>query len=127
MLFPKGHKLNSILPIKCPQCHKGNFLVHPVYNFLKLTRVRETCEHCGLHYKIEPSFYYGSMYVAYALGVAVMVATTLVYWLLSDAFSVLTSFLWVLGVLSILGPFINGYSKIIWANFFFKYNPNKTL
>ena len=73
-------------------------------------------------FKIEPSFYYGSMYVSYALGVFLMMATTLIYWLWSNPFSVLHCFLWIVGVVLILNSYINAWSKLIWANFFFKYN-----
>ena len=125
MYFPKGDKLNSILPLRCPQCHRGKFLAHPPFKIFKLTRVRDTCDHCGLKFKIEPSFYYGSMYVAYAQGVGLMVGTSIGYWLLSSNFSILECFLWVLGVILAFGPFLNGYAKIIWANFFINYDSNK--
>ena len=65
------------------------------------------------------------MYVAYALGVGLMVGTSIGYWLLSSNFSILECFLWVLGVILAFGPFINRYAKIIWANFFINYDSNK--
>jgi len=68
----KGKKLYSILTIKCPQCHEGAFLERKVYDFSAFTKVRRSCPNCQLNYHVEPSFYYGSMYVAYALGVVLM-------------------------------------------------------
>jgi uncharacterized protein (DUF983 family) len=40
--------------------------------------MHENCSHCGLHYKIEPSFFYGAMYVSYALTVAIGVAVFII-------------------------------------------------
>ncbi|MDA0774457.1 MAG: DUF983 domain-containing protein [Bacteroidetes bacterium] len=122
-VFTKGNRLNSILPIRCPHCHKGKFLVHPLSQIFKITRVREQCDHCGVVFKIEPSFYYGSMYIAYALGVAIMGIVSILYWMLAPNFSVLACFTWVVFSLIATSPFLNGYAKIIWANFFIAYEP----
>jgi hypothetical protein len=32
--------------------------------------MHDNCSHCGLKYQIEPSFFYGAMYVSYGLNVA---------------------------------------------------------
>jgi hypothetical protein len=36
----------------------------------KILKMHDNC-HCGLKYQIEPSFFYGAMYVSYGLNVAV--------------------------------------------------------
>lgn len=123
MIF-KGDKLYSILKLKCPQCHEGSFLERRVYDFSAFTKVRKNCPNCGLNYRLEPSFYYGSMYVAYALGVAVMVAIIALNLLLFETFSFLTAFGMIVGAIIILSPLINALAKIIWANFFFHYKPS---
>lgn len=122
-MISKGNKLYSILKIKCPQCHEGAFLERKVYDFSAFTKVRKSCPNCGLNYHVEPSFYYGSMYVAYALGVAIMVAMVVLNFLLFEAFSFLRTFGMVVGAVIITAPLMNALAKIIWANFFFHYNP----
>ncbi len=122
-MISKGNKLYSILKIKCPQCHEGAFLERKVYDFSAFTKVRKSCPNCGLNYHVEPSFYYGSMYVAYALGVAMMVAMVILNFLLFEAFSFLRTFGMVVGAVIITAPLMNALAKIIWANFFFHYNP----
>ncbi len=122
-MISKGNKLYSILKIKCPQCHEGAFLERKVYDFSAFTKVRKSCPNCGLNYHVEPSFYYGSMYVAYALGVAIMVAMVILNFLLFEAFSFLRTFGMVVGAVIITAPLMNALAKIIWANFFFHYNP----
>lgn len=123
IMISKGNKLYSILKIKCPQCHEGAFLERKVYDFSAFTKVRKSCPNCGLNYHVEPSFYYGSMYVAYALGVAIMVAMVILNFLLFEAFSFLRTFGMVVGGVIITAPLMNALAKIIWANFFFHYNP----
>ena len=122
-MISKGSKLYSILNIKCPQCHEGAFLERKVFDFSAFTKVRKSCPNCGLNYHVEPSFYYGSMYVAYALGVALMVVVIVLNLLLFDAFSFLRTFGMVATVVILLSPLVNALAKIIWANFFFPYNP----
>lgn len=70
-MFSKGNKLNSILTGKCPQCHKESmYQSKNLYNPAKIIKMNETCSHCGLKYEIEPSFFYGAMYVNYGVSVA---------------------------------------------------------
>lgn len=73
MIARKGTKLYSIVKLKCPHCHEGQFLESHPYDFKKLGDVRSECEVCHIQYEREPGFYYGAMYVSYALGVALFV------------------------------------------------------
>ena len=86
-MISKGNKLYSILQFKFPQCHEGAFLERKIYDFSAFTKVRKTCPNCQLNYHVEPSFYYGSMYIAYALEVAIMVAVIVLNLLLFETFS----------------------------------------
>ncbi|MEG2102683.1 MAG: DUF983 domain-containing protein, partial [Flavobacterium sp.] len=74
-MLKKGSKLNSILTGSCPKCQ--NESMYSDKNLLHLTNVlkmNENCSHCGFKYQIEPSFFYGAMYVSYGLNVAVGIA-----------------------------------------------------
>ena len=122
IMFGKGSKLYSILFLKCPRCHEGPFLQNHPYNLSSMNRVREMCPKCGLKYKIEPSFYYGSMYVSYAVGVAVAVAVYVLILIFGLELSIAGIFGAIVGALVLLMPYIGAVSKSIWANFFFKYD-----
>lgn len=117
------HKLKSILQLKCPRCHQGKFLAQKVYDFSAFTTVRSSCSVCILNYRMEPSFYTGSMYIAYALGVLLMLLITGLNYLLFTPFSFLRTFWSIVIVLVLLSPYLNALSKIIWANLFFHYDP----
>ena len=121
MIFRKENKLNSIVNILCPQCHKGTFLEKAPYDFSEFTKVRSNCASCGLKYSLEPSFYFGSMFVSYALGVALMVGIIAASYWTTGTFSFQNTFIVICIVLMLLGPYINALSKIIWANIFFSY------
>ena len=72
----KGSKLYSILFNKCPKCHTGSFWAsdNPFKNmFFSTENSCKTCENCSLNYELETGFWYGAMYVSYALSVAIMV------------------------------------------------------
>lgn len=124
-MIRKGSKLYSILFLKCPRCHEGAFLENHPYNLSSMNRVRESCPKCGLKYRIEPSFYYGSMYVSYAVGVAVGVAVYVLILLSGLNLGVGGIFAAIVGALILLMPWIGAVSKSIWANFFFKYDDGK--
>ena len=117
-------KLKSIFLLKCPRCHQGQFLAKKAYDFSAFTSVRKSCTVCHLNYRKEPSFYTGSMYIAYALGVALMLLITGLNFVLFSSFSFLRTFWAIFIVLTVLSPYLNALSKIIWANLFFHYDPN---
>ena len=117
----KGTKLYSILKMKCPQCHEGDFFVARPYNLRKAGDLHENCSKCGLKYSKEPYFYFGAMFVAYGLAVALFVSL----WVGFNLFIPETRAgiqVFVIATASILlGPYLYAHSKIIWANLFFKY------
>jgi hypothetical protein len=86
--------------------------------------VKENCPHCGLKYSKEPGFFYGAMYVAYAMGVATFVTLWVSFNLFFDNVSIGWQIGSIVASIIILSPAIYAYSKIIWSNMFVKYDPN---
>ena len=86
--------------------------------------MHEHCPNCGVKYKIEPSFFYGAMYVSYAVGVAFAVATFIIsyFWLSLDR---LQTFFAITAVLVLSLPIILRLSRNIWINIFFNYDPSQ--
>ena len=115
-------KLYSILFLKCPRCHKGNLLTKHPYKLSAMNKVNDACGVCGQKFKLEPSFFYGSMYVSYAIGVAVAVAVFVLGMLLGIG-SMLTYFFSISVVLVVLMPYIGALAKSLWAHFFIDYDP----
>lgn len=121
MKFLKGQKIYSILTGVCPVCHqesmykeKNPYKIHRIY------QMYERCSHCGTKYKMEPSFFYGAMYVSYAVGVAFSVAAFIITHLFFGG-GLLTSFWAIIGTLVVFMPIIMRLSRNIWINMFLHY------
>lgn len=123
----KGSKLYSISHFTCPQCQEGKFLVSNIYDLRHAGDVRESCDVCGLKYSKEPGFYYGAMYVSYALGVALFVTIWTSCNLFFDNVNVWTQIGLVVFFSIVLSPYLFALSKIIWANMFIHYKADAKL
>ncbi len=121
-MLGKGSKLYSILFLKCPRCHSGDFLEANPYRLRNFNKVKEKCSKCKLKYSLEPSFYTGSMYVSYGIGVAVSVAVYVLNLIFGLDLEISTIFISIVIVLVLAMPYIAAISKSIWANFFFSYD-----
>jgi uncharacterized protein (DUF983 family) len=59
----------------CPQCHKGHMFKYPLRQFWRFSTMNEQCEHCSCDFEPETGFYYGAMYISYALNVILFAIT----------------------------------------------------
>ncbi|SDX23711.1 DUF983 domain-containing protein [Aequorivita viscosa] len=124
MQFLKGNKLYSILTGTCPVCHNGEmYLEKNPFNLKKNLKMHERCSHCGTKFKMEPSFFYGAMYVSYGVGVAIAVATFVIAFFLLGLDRHYTFFTIII-VLIVLFPIILRVSRNIWINLFMHYDKN---
>ena len=122
-MLKKGSKLNSILTGSCPKCQ--NESMYSDKNPLHLTNVlkmNENCNHCGFKYQIEPSFFYGAMYVSYGLNVAVGIAAFIVSFVFFGA-NIEQSFIAIVITLILLFPFVLRLSRNLYINMFVSYDP----
>lgn len=121
-MLKKGTILYSVFKFKCPKCQEGEFFVSRPYNLSKAGEIHEHCNVCGVKYAKEPGFYYGAMYVSYALAVALFVTL----WTSFNLFFDNVSIGWQIGIIVVatlvLTPYLYALSKIIWANMFIKYD-----
>jgi len=126
MLFlKKGNKIYSVLMNKCPSCHKGNFWKYnnPYRNiFLKSEDQNFRCSNCSLKYEIEVGFWYGAMYISYALGVAIMVFGWILSNILFQEINIIYEILFISLFLILVSPINYFYSRLIWINIFVKYS-----
>lgn len=85
--------------------------------------MNETCSVCRLKYKMEPSFFYGAMYVSYALGVTLALALFVLAFFIIGLDIFWTFLALALGLLVLL-PVLSRLSRNIWINFFVHYEGN---
>ncbi|MCL6267749.1 DUF983 domain-containing protein [Flagellimonas myxillae] len=107
--------IKNILSNKCPNCHTGK--IYKQNNFLEnwyKPKMHKSCTHCGYVFEKEPGFFFGAMYVSYAIGIieAIMVvfAATFYY---ENIFNY-QIFIWIAVVLIALSSFNMRISRIIW-------------
>ncbi|MBI6115531.1 DUF983 domain-containing protein [Salegentibacter maritimus] len=124
MKFLEGSKLYSIFTGTCPVCHaESMYKESNPYKIHRVFEMHEHCSNCGTKYKIEPSFFFGAMYVSYAVGIAFAVAAFIITYLFVGS-DLITSFWAIIGTLVVFMPVIIRLSRNIWINFFLHYKPN---
>jgi uncharacterized protein (DUF983 family) len=126
-MLKKGSKLNSILTGSCPNCQNESMYLdkNPLHlgNILKM---HENCSHCGFKYQIEPSFFYGAMYVSYGLNVGIGIAAFIISYVIFSS-DIKVAFISIIVSLIILFPFVLRWSRNIYINMFVSYDPKSGL
>ncbi len=122
-MLKKGSKLYSILTGTCPKCHQESMyadqnLLH-VSNCIKM---KDHCSRCGLKYMIEPSFFYGAMYVSYGLNVGLGIIVFLITYTFFSS-SMITAFIAIIASMLLLFPIVMRLSRSIYINMFVSYDP----
>lgn len=121
-MLKKGNKLYSILTGSCPKCHhESMYCTKNAYILSETLKMHEHCTHCNTKYKIEPSFFYGAMYVSYAVGIAFAVAAFVVSFIILES-DRNTTFISIIITLVVFLPVILRLSRNIWINIFLNYD-----
>ncbi|AIY12125.1 DUF983 domain-containing protein [Cellulophaga baltica] len=121
MTILKGTKVYSILTGSCPVCQEESMYkeANP-FKVMSTLKMHERCSHCSTKYKMEPSFFFGAMYVSYPVGIAfASVAFVLSYMVFGIA--ILPTFFIICAVMLVMLPIILRLSRNIWINFFKHY------
>ena len=118
--------------MRCPQCRKGpmntNSSILPLKDLLKMP---ERCPVCGQKYEIEVGFWYGTGYVSYAISVGMI-------FILATLFGLTVGFSWkdnsvyifialMIGVMTLLQPWIMRYSRVLYLYVFVRYGQGQSL
>lgn len=121
-MLKKGSKLNSILTGSCPRCQNESMYVdrNPLH-FSTLLKMNEKCSHCDLKYQIEPSFFYGAMYVSYGLNVGLSIAAFLISYLIFKT-NLKIAFITIVVANIVLFPFVLRWARNIYINIFVSYD-----
>ena len=121
----KGSKVYGILTGTCPVCQEESMYSDKNPYHLKSTlKMKERCSHCHTKYKIEPSFFYGAMYVSYPVGLSFATAAFVLSYLVFGISLIVTYGIIVL-VMVVALPIILRISRNIWINFFMSYDKKK--
>ncbi|OFY94699.1 MAG: hypothetical protein A3K10_14455 [Bacteroidetes bacterium RIFCSPLOWO2_12_FULL_31_6] len=114
--------INSVLKLKCPKCRQGDlFYNKKIYQFKGFFDMPKKCPKCGQDFQIETGFYYGAMYVSYALTIALIVAVFTVL-IVFNIFSIELFLLLDFIVLLIALPYLFKVSRSIWIALMVKFD-----
>ena len=82
----KRSALHALLAHKCPRCRQGDIFTYKIFKApLKFEKTNEHCPHCGVRFEKEPGFFFGAMFVSYAINVAILMLTFFVlYYAFND-------------------------------------------
>lgn len=126
-MLKKGSKLNSILTGTCPRCQEESMYEDQnPYNLKNIYKMHDNCSHCGLHYQIEPSFFYGAMYVSYGLTVGIGIAAFIISKVIIGL-SLLHSFIAIIASLIALMPVTARLARNIYINIFVHFDKDAVL
>jgi hypothetical protein len=93
------------------------------YNLRRIFDMPEHCAHCGQKIELEPGFYYGAMYVSYAVTIAWLVAVWVLFIVLWQGFTPLQYLMVGIGSMILLQPVFFRLSRAIWLHMFVNYKP----
>jgi len=85
----------------------------------------KVCPKCGQPYELEPWFYYGAMYVSYAVSVFISLATAAIVFFIFKV-GLLPGVILSCGMPFLFYPLIFRWSRLIWINVFVKYRKPTT-
>ncbi|WP_350293010.1 DUF983 domain-containing protein [uncultured Croceitalea sp.] len=121
-MLKKGNKIYSILTGSCPKCHSESMYVNKnPFMVTQLFKMHERCSNCKTKYKIEPSFFYGAMYVSYGVGLIFAGIAFAIAFLLIGT-SLKNTYITIVITSVFLLPVIIRLSRNIWINIFMKYD-----
>jgi uncharacterized protein (DUF983 family) len=117
----KGTRIYSIAFNKCPRCHQGSFFKtnHP-YHLRTFADMHNQCELCGESFLRETGYYYGAMYVSYALNVLIGLGLFL-FMVVMLNLDILVFLFTFVGLELLLFPWTFRTSRLIWINIFVSY------
>lgn len=121
---PKGAILKSIFGFQCPKCQSGPlFKKGSLLKPASLFQMYKQCPTCNQSYEPEPGFYFGAMFVSYAINTALFIAAWVALTVLYPDYT-LGLLLGILVLVVILGlPFTYRLSRSIWLAIFVRFDP----
>lgn len=108
----------SIAKAKCPQCQSGKMYKYSALKLNGFTQMFINCPVCGVQFEVEPGFFWGAMYVSYAITCAIMLAVGgVVFFTVANA-GFWTYIIPIFIVMFLSIPFTYRYARVLMLYFF---------
>lgn len=82
--MPEMSQGSALLSGKCPACRQGDIFKYPLKKITHFAEMHRNCPNCGSTFEPEPGFYFGAMFVSYALSVVLFIAIWLIVYIFWD-------------------------------------------
>ncbi len=106
--------IGSVLKLKCPKCGESDLFCNKnVYQYKGFFDMPKECPNCKQDFRVEPGFYYGSMYISYGLTIAITVAVFVAMYVL-NIFTIKWFLIADILTLLITLPYIFKVSRAFW-------------
>lgn len=126
-LVKKSNPLYGLFLNRCPRCHQGKFWMHnnPYVNLIRYKgAMHETCSHCQLKYEKEIGFWYGAMFISYALNIGLFVTMWLLWaWIYPKGVYIPKLVLSIMLSSLLFFPVVYHFSRPVWIRLFVRYEP----
>lgn len=112
----------STFSYTCPRCRKGKLFVEP-FKLSEPLNMHSHCDHCGLNYAPEPGYYWGAMFLSYAISgwALLLICLALVFWY---GWSVESAMLVVIGI-GVLTYFkLMRFSRSLYVHLLVRFDPD---
>ncbi|MDF9796925.1 uncharacterized protein (DUF983 family) [Catalinimonas alkaloidigena] len=117
--MPNKTLLYALLNHKCPRCRQGDLFKYSLFEKpLHFTATNKTCPHCQLIFEREPGFFFGAMYVSYALTMGVLLSTAFILYNVFGDPELWVYIVTVPSIVLLLLPVIFRYSRTIYLHGF---------
>ena len=102
--------------MKCPKCARGSLFVNPnPYVMKTMASMHAECPHCHISFHQEPGFYWGAMFVSYALTSGLVFFNTI--WIyLAFGWDMWAHMIINVGLILLLSPLSFRISRALWLN-----------
>lgn len=99
---------------------------HPWWNVRRMFGMHQQCSHCEFTFEREPGYFYGAMYVSYAMVVGLFLVIGFVLYKLLGISDLIVFLITIPSTTVLLMPLIFRYSRIIFLHVFggVKYRPD---
>ena len=116
--------LSSILRLCCPKCRTGSlFQTGKILRPGTLFTMHSACPHCKQSFEPEPGFYFGAMFISYAINTALFIGSWVGLLLIYPNYT-LSMLLGILTAVVILSlPLSFRLSRSIWLALFVRFDP----
>lgn len=113
--------LTGIVTMRCPRCREGNMFPQGTLYTPRFMQMNATCSCCEQSFMPEPGYYFGAMFVSYAINAAFFIAVWLGMYLFMDEISTTAMVLALLLVVFGLLPITFRLSRVLWIYIFIRY------